>query len=111
MHVEKTDGGLIVSGAKVVATTNNRALPIKTKDFAFAWVVPTDSPGCKLFCRPLLRNDGAGHRESLRLSALQPMKTTRSLYSTTYLCHGRTCSLTETRSPAAWFTVAAPLLY
>jgi len=63
MHVEKeTDSGLIVSGAKVVATTstlthynfiaNNGALPIKTKDFAFVCIVPTDSPGVKLFCRP-----------------------------------------------------------
>ncbi len=63
MHVEKeTDSGLIVSGAKVVATAsslthynfiaNNGALPIKTKDFAFVCIVPTDAPGVKLFCRP-----------------------------------------------------------
>src|SRR3989449_4394169 len=63
MHVEQeTDGGLIVSGAKVVATTstlthynfiaNNGALPIKTKEFAFVWIVPTDAPGVKLLCRP-----------------------------------------------------------
>jgi 4-hydroxyphenylacetate 3-monooxygenase len=63
MHVEKeTDGGLIVSGAKVVATTsslthfnfiaNNGALPIKTKPFAFVCMVPTSAPGVKLFCRP-----------------------------------------------------------
>jgi 4-hydroxyphenylacetate 3-monooxygenase len=63
MHVEnETDGGLIVSGAKVVATTsaltlynfiaNNGALPIKTKDFAFVCIVATNSPGVKLFCRP-----------------------------------------------------------
>jgi 4-hydroxyphenylacetate 3-monooxygenase len=63
MRVEKeTDGGLIISGAKVVATTstlthynfiaNNGALPIKTKDFAFVCIVPTDAPGVKLFCRP-----------------------------------------------------------
>src|SRR5213075_478477 len=63
MHVEEeTDAGLIVSGAKVVATTsslthytfiaNNGALPIKTKDFAFVCIVPTDAPGVKLFCRP-----------------------------------------------------------
>ena len=63
MHVEKeTDGGLIISGAKVVATTstlthynfiaNNGLLPIKTKDFAFVCIVPNDSPGLKLFCRP-----------------------------------------------------------
>ena len=63
MHVEKeTDGGLIVSGAKVVATTsslthlnfiaNNGALPIKTKPFAFVCIVPTGAPGVKLLCRP-----------------------------------------------------------
>ncbi|HUA18078.1 MAG TPA: 4-hydroxyphenylacetate 3-hydroxylase N-terminal domain-containing protein [Bryobacteraceae bacterium] len=63
MHVEKeTDGGLIISGAKVVATTsslthfnfiaNNGALPIKTKDFAFVCMVPTNAPGVKLLCRP-----------------------------------------------------------
>ena len=63
MHVEKErDDGLIVSGAKVVATTstltnynfiaNNGALPIKTKDFAFVCIVPNDSPGLKLYCRP-----------------------------------------------------------
>jgi 4-hydroxyphenylacetate 3-monooxygenase len=63
MHVEQeTDRGLIVSGAKVVATTsslthfnfiaNNGALPIKTKPFAFVCMVPTGAPGVKLFCRP-----------------------------------------------------------
>lgn len=63
MHVEKeTDAGLIISGAKVVATTsalthynfiaNNGALPIKTKDFAFVCIVPTHAPGVKLICRP-----------------------------------------------------------
>ena len=63
MHVEKeTDAGLIVSGAKVVATAsalthynfiaNNGALPIKTKPFAFVCIVPTDAPGVKLICRP-----------------------------------------------------------
>ena len=63
MHVEEeTDAGLIVSGAKVVATTsslthfnfiaNNGALPIKTKPFAFVCMVPTDAKGVKLLCRP-----------------------------------------------------------
>jgi 4-hydroxyphenylacetate 3-monooxygenase len=63
MHVVKEkDDGLIVSGAKVVATTsslthynfiaNNGALPIKTKPFAFVCMVPTDAPGVKLLCRP-----------------------------------------------------------
>src|SRR6195256_4310049 len=63
MHVEKeTDAGLVISGAKVVATTstlthynfiaNNGLLPIKTKDFAFVCIVPTAAPGVKLYCRP-----------------------------------------------------------
>jgi 4-hydroxyphenylacetate 3-monooxygenase len=63
MHVVKErDDGLVVSGAKVVATTstlthynfiaNNGAVPIKTKAFAFVCMVPTASPGLKLFCRP-----------------------------------------------------------
>jgi 4-hydroxyphenylacetate 3-monooxygenase len=63
MHVvDETDSGLVVSGAKVVATTsslthlnfiaNNGALPIKTKAFAFVCIVPTGAPGVKLFCRP-----------------------------------------------------------
>jgi 4-hydroxyphenylacetate 3-monooxygenase len=63
MHVvDETDRGLVVSGAKVVATTsslthlnfiaNNGALPIKTKPFAFVCIVPTGAPGVKLLCRP-----------------------------------------------------------
>jgi 4-hydroxyphenylacetate 3-monooxygenase len=63
MHVvDERDDGLVVSGAKVVATTstltnynfiaNNGALPIKTKPFAFVCIVPNDSPGIKFFCRP-----------------------------------------------------------
>ena len=63
MHVVKErDDGLVVSGAKVVATTstlthynfiaNNGALPIKTKPFAFVCMVPTNAPGVKLLCRP-----------------------------------------------------------
>jgi len=63
MHVvDESDKGLIVSGAKVVATTsslthlnfiaNNGALPIKTKPFAFVCIVPTGAPGVKLLCRP-----------------------------------------------------------
>jgi 4-hydroxyphenylacetate 3-monooxygenase len=62
MHVEKeTDGGLIMSGAKVVATgsalshynfiAHNAALPIQTKDFAVVVMVPTNAPGVKLICR------------------------------------------------------------
>jgi 4-hydroxyphenylacetate 3-monooxygenase len=62
MRVEKeTDAGVIVSGAKVVATgsaiTNynfiaHYGLPIKKKEYALICTVPMDSPGIKLFCRP-----------------------------------------------------------
>ena len=63
MHVVKeTDAGIVVSGAKVVATTsslthfnfiaNNGALPIRTKPFAFVCMVPTNAAGAKLLCRP-----------------------------------------------------------
>ncbi|MBA5849272.1 4-hydroxyphenylacetate 3-hydroxylase family protein [Gordonia amicalis] len=61
MKVEKeTDAGLIVSGAKVVATgsaiTNynfisHYGLPIKKKQFALICTVPMDAPGVKLICR------------------------------------------------------------
>ncbi|GAB20918.1 putative phenol hydroxylase [Gordonia polyisoprenivorans NBRC 16320 = JCM 10675] len=61
MKVEKeTDAGLVVSGAKVVATgsaiTNynfiaHYGLPIKKKEFALICTVPMDSPGIKLICR------------------------------------------------------------
>ncbi len=63
IHVEReTDAGLVISGAKVVATgsalTNFNfiahygAAPIKTKDFAVIFAVPMDAPGVKLICRP-----------------------------------------------------------
>src|ERR1044072_790084 len=63
LHVgDETDGGLIVSGARGVATpsslthynfiANNGALPIKTKPFAFVCMVPTGAKGVKLLCRP-----------------------------------------------------------
>ena len=62
MHVEKeTDNGLVVSGAKVVATGSalthynfiaHYGLPIKKKEFAIICTIPMDAPGVKLFCRP-----------------------------------------------------------
>ncbi|WP_217636070.1 4-hydroxyphenylacetate 3-hydroxylase family protein [Geodermatophilus siccatus] len=61
MKVEKeTDAGLIVSGAKVVATgsaiTNynfiaHYGLPIRKKEFALICTVPMSAPGVKLICR------------------------------------------------------------
>ncbi len=62
VHVEKeTDAGLIVSGAKVVATGSalthlnfiaHRGIPLKKKEFALVFLADMDSPGCKLICRP-----------------------------------------------------------
>ncbi|NDK90732.1 Pyoverdin chromophore biosynthetic protein pvcC [Gordonia desulfuricans] len=58
--VDETDAGLIVSGAKVVATgsaiTNanfiaHYGLPLRKKEFGLIFTVPMDSPGLKLFCR------------------------------------------------------------
>jgi 4-hydroxyphenylacetate 3-monooxygenase len=62
MHVEEErDDGLVVSGAKVVATGSaithynfiaHYGLPIQKKQFAIICTVPMDTPGIKLFCRP-----------------------------------------------------------
>ncbi|MPZ81296.1 MAG: Pyoverdin chromophore biosynthetic protein pvcC [Actinophytocola sp.] len=61
VHAEKeTDAGLIVSGAKVVATGSalthynfiaQWGMPIKDKKFALVATVPMDAPGMKLICR------------------------------------------------------------
>ncbi|GAA4371344.1 4-hydroxyphenylacetate 3-hydroxylase family protein [Paeniglutamicibacter cryotolerans] len=61
MKVDKeTDSGLIVSGAKVVATGSaitqynfiaHYGLPIKRKEFALICTVPMDAPGVKLISR------------------------------------------------------------
>ncbi|MER7334119.1 MULTISPECIES: 4-hydroxyphenylacetate 3-hydroxylase N-terminal domain-containing protein [unclassified Micromonospora] len=62
VHVEKeTDNGLVVSGAKVVATgsalthfnfISHYGLPIKKREFALVATVPMGAPGLKLICRP-----------------------------------------------------------
>ncbi|MGW1811953.1 4-hydroxyphenylacetate 3-hydroxylase N-terminal domain-containing protein, partial [Streptomyces sp. NPDC002078] len=62
VHVEKeTDAGLIVSGAKVVATGSalthhnfiaHYGLPVKNKEFALVATIPTGARGVKLICRP-----------------------------------------------------------
>ncbi|GAB2743267.1 4-hydroxyphenylacetate 3-hydroxylase N-terminal domain-containing protein [Salinifilum aidingensis] len=61
MHVhEERDDGLVVSGAKVVATGStlthfnflgHYALPIKEREFALVCTVPMNAPGMKLICR------------------------------------------------------------
>jgi 4-hydroxyphenylacetate 3-monooxygenase len=63
VHVEKeTDAGLVLSGAKVVATgsalthanfiAHPATTPVKTKEFAAVFIAPMDTPGVKLICRP-----------------------------------------------------------
>ncbi|MGI5328654.1 4-hydroxyphenylacetate 3-hydroxylase family protein [Actinomadura nitritigenes] len=61
VRVEReTDAGLVVSGAKVVATASalthhnfvaHYGLPVKEREFALVATVPTDAPGVKLICR------------------------------------------------------------
>ena len=61
-HVEKeTDAGLIVSGAKVVATgsvltnytfvAHHGSIPIQDRNYALVFMVPTNAPGVKFICR------------------------------------------------------------
>jgi len=61
-HVEKeTDAGIIVSGAKVVATgsvltnytfvAHHGLIPVQDKNFAVVFMVPTNTPGVKFICR------------------------------------------------------------
>src|SRR6185437_2866573 len=61
-HVEKeTDGGIIVSGAKVVATgsvltnytfvAHHGLIPVQDKNFAVVFMIPTNAPGVKFICR------------------------------------------------------------
>jgi 4-hydroxyphenylacetate 3-monooxygenase len=63
MHVEReTDAGLVVSGAKVVATGSAlthynfighpSVAAVKKKEFALTFLAPMDTPGVKLICRP-----------------------------------------------------------
>ena len=63
VHVEKeSDAGLVVSGAKVVATgsalthynfvAQPSSVPIKKKEFALTFMIAMDTPGVKLICRP-----------------------------------------------------------
>lgn len=63
LHVEReSDAGLIVSGAKTVATsaalTNYNfvgalgSMPIETERYAIVFIVPTAAPGLTLLCRP-----------------------------------------------------------
>lgn len=63
VHVKKeTDAGIIVSGAKVVATgsaltnytfvAHHGLIPVQDKSFAVVFMVPSNAPGVKFICRP-----------------------------------------------------------
>jgi two-component FAD-dependent monooxygenase len=62
VHAEReTDAGLVVSGAKVVATGSALAhynfiahygLPVRKREFALVATIPMAAPGVKLICRP-----------------------------------------------------------
>jgi 4-hydroxyphenylacetate 3-monooxygenase len=70
VHVEReTDAGLIVSGAKVVATgsalTNANfvahvGIPVRDKKFGLVFTVPMDARGMKLLCRTSYEMAAAG---------------------------------------------------
>jgi 4-hydroxyphenylacetate 3-monooxygenase len=61
VHVEQeTDAGLIISGAKVVATgapqtqyvfVGHSGGPVRSKAFALSFIAPISAPGTKLICR------------------------------------------------------------
>src|SRR5262245_57928018 len=62
VHVEKeTDAGIVVSGAKVVATgsvltnytfiAHHGLIPVQDKKFAVVFMIPTNTPGAKFICR------------------------------------------------------------
>ncbi len=82
MKVEKeTDAGLIVSGAKVVATgsaiTNynfiaHYGLPIKKKEFALICTVPMDAPGREADLPLLVHAARRGDGQPVRLPAVEP---------------------------------------
>ena len=60
--VKETDEGVVVRGAKMVATGSafsnynfvsyHGATPIKKKEYALSFFAPMDQPGTKLICRP-----------------------------------------------------------
>lgn len=80
MHVEKeTDSGVIVSGAKVVATgsaitqynfISHYGLPTKKREFGLICTVPTDAPGVKLISRTSYAQNSAVTGTPLRLPAV-----------------------------------------
>ncbi len=79
VHVEReTDAGLVVSGAKMVATGSalthynfiaHYGLPFKKKEFALVATIPMSAPGMKLICRASYAQAAAGSPFDYPLSA------------------------------------------
>ena len=94
VHVEKeTDAGLVVSGAKVVATGSalthynfiaHHGLPIRRRSSRCVFIAPMDAPGVKLICRPSYEHGRRGDGQPVRLPALAAgsTRTTPSSCST-----------------------------
>ncbi len=87
-HVEKeTDKGLIVSGAKVVATgsvltnytfvAHHGLIPVNDKKFACVFMVPTNTPGVKFICRTSYEMTSTVMGSPVRLSAVEPHRRER----------------------------------
>ena len=85
--VRETDDGVVVSGAKMLATgsalthatfvAQNSAVPLeagKAEDYALVFIAPMDTPGSKLICRRVLRAERA---QPVRSSALEPLRRER----------------------------------
>jgi 4-hydroxyphenylacetate 3-monooxygenase len=104
---KETDAGVVVSGAKVVATAaalthynfigQNAATATDDLDLAIMFILPLDTPGVKLFCRNSYERiaSAIGTRSTIRCRAAST-RTTRSSCSTTCSSPGRTCSSTAT---------------
>ena len=81
---KEVDGGIIVSGAKVVATSaaithyNFMGQSSKTAtedlDMSLMFIVPIDAPGLKLFCRTSYEQAGRSDRLAVRLSVVVPLR-------------------------------------
>ena len=81
VHVDKeTDGGIFVSGAKVVATgsvltnytfiAHHGLIPLQDKKFALVLMVPTNAPGREVPVPHVVRDDRHGDVEPLRPAAV-----------------------------------------
>ena len=108
-HVEKeTDAGIVVSGAKVVATgsvltnytfvAHHGLIPVQDKKFAVVFMVPTNAPGVKFICRTSyeMTSTAMGSRHSTIRCRAASTRTTRCSSWTRCWCPGRTSSSTAT---------------